>query len=189
MKPGCVIMASGLSSRFGAEKLLYPFRGRPLITWAVECALSAGARTVVVTRSCHVARIACEAGAQAFVHNQPDRCDTIRYGLTQMDGLPGCAFLVADQPLLKADTLSGMLKQFCRAPERILRASHDGRPGNPVIFPSALFDALSGLKSGQTGRAVLKGNSALVDFYEVADPLELADIDTPEAMKALETYR
>jgi molybdenum cofactor cytidylyltransferase len=34
-----VIMAAGLSGRFGRNKLLEPFRGRPLLRWTIEAAL------------------------------------------------------------------------------------------------------------------------------------------------------
>ena len=54
---GCVIMASGLARRFGSNKLLADFGGRPLLCRALEVtATPALAARVVVTRSAHPAR-------------------------------------------------------------------------------------------------------------------------------------
>ena len=52
---GCVIMASGLARRFGSNKLLADFGGRPLLCRALEVtATPALAARVVVTRSAGV---------------------------------------------------------------------------------------------------------------------------------------
>ena len=46
---GCVIMASGLAKRFGSNKLLAEFDGKPLLCRAF--AVTEGLHRVVVTRS------------------------------------------------------------------------------------------------------------------------------------------
>ena len=55
---GCVIMASGLSQRFGSNKLLAPFCGEPMLCRAFAATdtprLSA---RIVVTRSDEVAQL------------------------------------------------------------------------------------------------------------------------------------
>ena len=60
---GCVIMASGLARRFGSNKLLADFGGRPLLCRALEVtATPALAARVVVTRSAEVKAL-CDAQA------------------------------------------------------------------------------------------------------------------------------
>ena len=62
---GCVIMASGLARRFGSNKLLADFGGRPLLCRALEVtATPALAARVVVTRSAEVKAL-CDAQAAA----------------------------------------------------------------------------------------------------------------------------
>ncbi len=187
MRIGCVIMASGSSTRFGGEKLTAPFLGEPLIRHAFRALPRTLDRAVVVTRSDAVAAVAERCGVLCVVHNEPQRADTVRIGLAEMEGMDGCLFLVGDQPLCRAETLQAMMDAFALAPGRIIRAAHLGSLGNPVLFPASLFQELSALLPGQTGGAVLRRHEELVMPCEVDNPLELEDVDTPTGLAALES--
>lgn len=187
MRVGCVIMASGSSTRFGGEKLVAPFLGEPLIWHALSALPKALARAVVVTRSEDVRAVAARCGVPCVLHREPHRCDTVRIGLSEMAGMDGCLFLVGDQPLCSAATMEAMIELFRRQPDRIIRACHLGTMGNPVLFPASLFPELSALQPGQTGGAVLRRHSGLVLPLEVDNPLELEDVDTPMGLSALES--
>lgn len=82
---GCVIMASGLSTRFGSNKLLTPFGpGRePLLQAAAFAATDTPllASRVVVARSPEVERSAEKSAFPACSHALPGRNDTVRLGL------------------------------------------------------------------------------------------------------------
>ena len=67
---------------------------------------------------------------------------------------------------------------FRQNPQRVHRAAFAGRAGNPVLFPSACFDALSRLKPGQTGRDALRAYPFPILTVEATCARELADIDT-----------
>ena len=95
---GCVIMASGLARRFGSNKLLADFGGRPLLCRALEItATPALAARVVVTRSAGVKALCDAQGVPCLLHSLPSRNDTVRLGLEalleQCPGLAGCIFL------------------------------------------------------------------------------------------------
>mgnify|MGYP000712526894 CR=1 FL=1 len=60
---GCVIMASGLSRRFGANKLLADFCGQPMLCRAFAATATPGiAARIVVTRSEDVPGTVQDAG-------------------------------------------------------------------------------------------------------------------------------
>ena len=64
---GCVIMASGISKRFGENKLLVDFRGKKLIERVLE--LTEGslfARRIVVTRTKEVEALCKEQGIEVI---------------------------------------------------------------------------------------------------------------------------
>ena len=46
---GCIIMASGQGTRFGGNKLLEAFHGKPLIQWALDATAGLFSRRLVVT--------------------------------------------------------------------------------------------------------------------------------------------
>ncbi len=45
---GAIVLAAGLSSRMGTNKLLQEWRGKPLLRWSAEAALASEARPVIV---------------------------------------------------------------------------------------------------------------------------------------------
>ena len=76
---GCVIMASGLAKRFGSNKLLAEFDGKPLLCRAF--AVTEGLHRVVVTRSTEVQALCEKYGIPVLHHAHPLRSDTVQLGL------------------------------------------------------------------------------------------------------------
>ncbi|MEG1264690.1 MAG: nucleotidyltransferase family protein [Clostridia bacterium] len=185
LRIGCVLMASGVGRRFGANKLLIPFAGRPLIDYALFVVPDAWPR-VAVARDPQVARLCREAGFGVVEHDLPEQRDTIRLGLERIGDVDGCFFLVGDQPRLTRATLMRMAAAFEENPSRIVRAAFGDCPGNPVLFPKACFAALARLAPGESGGKVIYANPDRIYLLEVQSPLELTDVDTPEALERLE---
>ena len=184
VKLGCVLMASGHATRFGADKLLYPLNGKPLAAHVMDALPgSLFVCTAVVTRSPEIAALAKARGLAAVMN--PDLTDdpavTIRLGLGAMPpGLDGCLFAVCDQPGLRTASIEKMGAVFCAQPRCAVILCFSGRRGSPVLFPSALFAELSALSPRQTGRQVLQKHPQRLIFVEAQDESELQDIDTPE---------
>lgn len=205
---GCVIMASGLSRRFGANKLLADFCGQPMLCRAFAATATPGiAARIVVTRSEDVQALCRTQGVPVLLHSLPGRNDTVRLGLSalleQLPELSGCMFLPGDQPLLRRETVEVMAERFCReqpAPaewqketEREIfrlgfRVRNDPSPltGSPVLFEKGLFQELLTLPQGMGGSVLLRKYPAHVHTVYIADRNELADADTPEALAQLE---
>lgn len=184
MKLGCVVMASGLSRRFGEEnKLLAPFLGRPLLLHTLEQLPREGLdRIVVVTRWPRVAQLCEPLNLPCQVHQLPDLSDTIRLGLAHMGEMDGCLFLVGDQPLCSRESLLRLTGAFLSRPDTPARLAFQGRPGNPVLFPRSLFPALAALKGDRGGGSILPPAVTLV---EALHPDELADADSPQELARL----
>ena len=190
IKIGCVIMASGLGKRFGSNKLLQDFRGKPMVCRILDATggLPFAAR-VVVTRHGEIAEI-CRAGnIPVVLHDLPQRSDTVRLGLTalleQIPGLEGCLFTAADQPCLRSESIAALCDAFAGDPQQICQLSFGGTPGNPVLFPRGTFDELLHLPLGKGGGAVMQRHPELVRLVEASNAQELIDVDTPEMLTQL----
>ena len=187
---GCVIMASGLARRFGSNKLLADFEGRPLLCRALE---------VTATRSAEVKALCDAQAVSCLLHSLPGRNDTVRLGLEalleQCPGLAGCIFLPGDQPLLQWETLEALITAFAQTQketERAIfrlgaRATHgpDTVVGSPVLFGCGYFPALRTLPEGKGGSVVLKAHPEQVQIVYAQRREELLDADTPEALEEL----
>lgn len=204
---GCVIMASGLSQRFGSNKLLAPFCGEPMLcrAFAATDTPKLSAR-IVVTRSDEVAQLCRSRNVPVLLHDLPGRNDTVRLGLStlleQVPELFGCMFLPGDQPLLCRETVEAMagisgwdqrtrLERQKETEREIFRLAHrfvnDPNPlvGSPVLFSKRYFSELRILPEGKGGSVLLRKYPERVHNIFIGDRNELLDADTPEALAEL----
>ena len=184
-KIGCVIMASGLGKRFGGNKLMADFMGRPMICRALDATDGLFSKRVVVTRHESVAALCRERKADVILHDLPNRNDTVRLGLEALGDVDACMFLPGDQPLLRRETVAMLLEHRKAAPEKIIRPIFEDSEGSPVLFPAWAFPELQNLPEGWGGGAVIHNHPDAVCRVSVSDPFELADADTPEMLETL----
>ena len=184
-KLGCVIMASGLGKRFGGNKLMADFCGKPMIQRALDATEGLFSHRVVVTRHESVAALCRERNVDVILHDLPHRSDTVRLGLEALGDLDACMFLPGDQPLLRRETVAKLLQNRQQQPDCIIRPIHEDTEGSPVLFPSWAFPELKNLPEGKGGGFVMKAHPHEVVRIPVADPFELADADTPEMLENL----
>jgi molybdate transport repressor ModE-like protein len=184
-KTGCVIMASGLGVRFGGNKLMADFGGRPMFLRAVDATEGMFDKRVVVTRHGDVARVCRDAGIDVILHDLPHRSDTVRLGLEALGDVEGCMFLPGDQPLLRRETVALLAETWKEDPDKILRPVCEGSEGSPVLFPAWAFPELKHLPEGKGGGYVLRNHPDSLRTVRISDPLELADADTPETLELL----
>lgn len=184
MKLGCVIMAAGASSRFGENKLLHNFLGKPLFAYVLEAAEGVFDKTAVVTGYEPVKVYAEKLGFSTVENKQPELgvSHTIRLGLEALKDCEGVVFATADQPLLTKETFLGLAEAFPKEPNCIHAVFAEGKRGNPCLFPRELFPELLTLEGETGGGAVIRRNLNRLRLLEVASE-ELLDCDTPSAME------
>ncbi len=196
MKPVCIVMAAGVGKRFGANKLLADFAGKPLFRWALDAIDgSCFSEVIVVTGYAPVAAAAEELGFRVVRNDRPEEgvSRTIHLGLQAAGDCSGALFMTADQPLLSAETLRQLTAAFAAEPQYLYAAAHDGMRGNPCLFPQTFFAELCQLQGDTGGSAVIRKHPEKLRLVEVPEQ-ELFDCDTPETMaicreKAEEKYQ
>ena len=181
----CVIMASGLGKRFGENKLMADFLGRPLILRILNATEGLFSRRIVVTRHEDIVDLCERQGVSVVLHDLPYRSDTVRIGLENAGGAERCMFCPGDQPLLTKDTIASLLLSAVNQKGAIWRPCCEETPGAPVVFPRWAFQELLQLPEGKGGGAVMKKYPEKVRCLPIADPWELADADTPETLEVL----
>ena len=177
MKIGCIVMAAGNSVRFGGNKLLTNWEGRPLVQYALD-AVPPEWETVVVSQYAEVLSMAEQYGFTPVENLCPDDgiSRTIRLGLDALPPCQGVLFLVADQPRLRRQTLEALAALWRSHPDYIVCPSAHGRRGNPCFFPARFLPELKELEGDVGGNRVILRHPASVMLLEV-DPGELEDID------------
>lgn len=182
---GCVIMASGQGKRFGGNKLMADFHGMPVIQHVLQATEGIFQRRIVVTRHADVAAFCRKQAVWVIVHDLPLRSDTVRLGLQAMDGLDGCMFCAADQPLLTQETVAALALAGDADAQTIWRAACADHVGNPVWFPRWAFEELLHLPPGKGGGLVAQKYPEQVRTVPVRDAYELKDVDTQDDLRIL----
>jgi molybdenum cofactor cytidylyltransferase len=181
----CVIMASGMGNRFGGNKLMADFHGKPMILRAIEATEGIFEKRVVVTRHEDVVTLCRTHGVENLLHDLPYRSDTVRLGMEAVGNTEACVFCPGDQPLLRHETVAALALAAKNNPDEIWRVSFEGTPGAPVLFPKWTFEELSCLPQGKGGGFLAKKYPERVHTVSAQDKFELMDTDTPEDLAFL----
>lgn len=181
MKNAAVLMAAGASSRFGECKLIKKFASRPMFEYALD-ALPYNKLCAVAVVSGR-AEILAAAEARGFMPVLNDRPEdgpprTIRLGMEAVGDADGIMFMVADQPLLRRESVAGEIDFFAKNANSIVAMGHGARRGNPVIFPREFFDELKALRGERGGGAVMAAHRERIMLFQLENGAELMDIDT-----------
>jgi CTP:molybdopterin cytidylyltransferase MocA len=168
-----IVLAAGGGTRFGGDghKLLAPFRGRPLVAWALEAASSLD-ELIVVTGAIE---LDLPAGAREVRNRRwaEGQATSLAAGIDAAAGHDAVVVGLGDQPLIPAE--AWQLVAASDAP--IAVATYGGQRRNPVRFDAEVWDLLP--REGDEGaRSVLRGRPDLVT--EVACPGDPVDVDTQE---------
>ena len=185
---GCLLMAAGNASRFGENKLTARFDGQSLFSLALA-AIPAGlfARVTVVSQYPALLEEASLAGFDTILNDRPEDgiSRTIRLGTQALAQCDGIAFLVADQPLLSASAVRAVVRQWRENPDCIAAAAHNGKRGNPCLFPARFFPELCALEADRGGSSVIRRHEDALLLVEAGER-ELFDCDTKQALEILE---
>lgn len=184
-----VVLAAGQSSRMGgSNKLLASFDGVALIRRVVSAATASRARSVTVVTGHMAERVeAALDGLDVGFARNPDfasgLASSLKTGIAALPkGSAGAMIVLGDMPLVTAAALDRLIEAFAGHDGRpVIRATHDGERGNPVILPASLFSQVA-LLAGDTGaRHVIETSRAEIVDVEIGEGAGL-DVDTPEAL-------
>ena len=184
MTVAAVVLAAGGGTRFEGEqhKLLVPFRGRPLVTWAVASAVASGIGPVAVVEGAvplggvvpdDVVVLTNEAWAEGQATSLGVAVEWARSG-----GHDALVIGLGDQPLLDPSAWRAVAEAPVEPP--IAVATYDGRRGNPVRLGSAVWPMLS-FEGDEGARELMRRRPDLVGA--VACEGSPADVDTVEDLE------
>jgi molybdenum cofactor cytidylyltransferase len=188
---GAMILAAGRSTRMGANKLLVPLDGVPIIRHVVCAALASRARPVVVVTGNQRAEIeAAVAGLDVRLVHNPDfaagMSTSLRVGIAALGDVEGALICLGDMPRVTAAHLDALVGAFDPSQgAAIVVPTFERKRGNPVLWARRYFGEMAGLTGDVGARSLLERHADDITFVAVEDAGVLVDVDTPESLAAL----
>ncbi len=194
MPANCVlILAAGLSKRFGENKLLQYFRGRRLVEYSLETAIVADVGDVFVVTSrgmnfdsyydhlvTKVLNVSPEEGISS----------SISAGISKISrSHDSCIIMLADQPFVPASHIRSLYKKAMREKVGIVYTKCEKRFGNPAYFQSKYFQFMQSMTGDSGAKSVISDNFHDSRYVDIRDCRYLLDIDNPDDfLKAEKIY-
>jgi nicotine blue oxidoreductase len=187
-----ILLAAGAGSRFGGDKLLAPFRGRPLIEATLSGLRGAPVDEIIVVVGAEGERLrSISIAYETRTVENPDWAEGMSTSIRA--GLRACAsdaqaavVCLADQPLVGAEAVERLVGAF-RLGARVAVATYDSEMRNPVLFAKEVWPLLLREMSGDKGaRVFLKQHLKIVTEVPCDDVANPADVDTVEDLRRLE---
>jgi molybdenum cofactor cytidylyltransferase len=180
-----VVLAAGLSSRMGKNKMLLELGGRTLVRRAVETALAAGLDPVLVVVGHESDRVRAQLrGLSCAPVLNPEYArgmnTSVRAGIRALpEDIGAAVVLLGDMPLVDARMMRALVEAFCGSPASpLVISTYGGVVAPPILYARAVFAELRALEADACGKQVVKRHRP--EGIELAWPSEaLTDLDEP----------
>lgn len=184
-----LLLAAGRSSRFGADKLVAPLGGRPVIRWSAEALASRTDVTYVVVPPDHPAIEGALHGLDVVFVPHEGRDEGLGSSIgAGIAALPhdteAVVIALADQPFISPTVVARLVARWRAGGASAVAPRYRNGRGHPVLFDRTSFVDLLSLRGDVGARIVLEAlgdRGALIDV-EGAVPI---DVDTPAALLAI----
>ena len=191
---GALLLAAGQSRRMGGpNKLLAEIEGVPMVARVAQRLLASRARPIVAVLGNRADEIDAALGRLPVERvRNPDFADglstSLRRGLAALPAdLDGVVVCLGDMPLISGRHLDRLVAAFNPLEGRaIVVPTRRGKRGNPVLWARRFFPEMAQVSGDVGARHLIGEHAELVAEIEMDDDAILVDIDTPEALAALQ---
>lgn len=185
-----VILAAGRSSRMGGpNKLLAMFGDKPLVRLTADRAVASRVAGTIVVTGHQEERVRAALGdLQTVSVSNPDfatgLASSLKAGIAALPAdAAGALILLGDMPGVASGDIDRLVTAFqASGGASVVRATHQGKRGNPVLLPRALFPAVATLEGDTGARHLVEAEGLAVVDVEIGEGASI-DVDTPDAMR------
>lgn len=188
-----VILAAGLSARFGGVKALARIRGRTLLRRTLACASAVSRQDPIIVVPPRSPRLRAEGRgiAARWVVNRrrlQGQSTSLHTGLRGARHATAALILPVDLAWLQGVDLEALIRRWRAAPRRIVARRESGRAAVPLILPKCRFAAAL-LVHGDTGLRGYVASLPVSDRVLVDLPHAAFDVDTREDLRRARARR
>ncbi len=183
-----IILAAGISTRFGAPKQLFKFKGNYLLEWVLDAALNSKLERIILVIGHHhqnirqaLAKKLSNTKIQIIVNHQyrEGMSGSLITGLSiAKEKFPSVMFLLGDQPGLNTKTINLLLNRFWKSNKDISVPVYKGKQKNLAIFSKKLYKKLFEIRGDIGAKKIIHSNKKHILWVTVNDDISFFDIDS-----------
>ncbi len=179
-----ILLAAGMSTRMGANKLLLEIDGEAVVHGAARRALAAGLAPllVVVGHEAERVRAALTGLPCRFAFNADYASGIVSSLRAGVEALPeeveAATIVLADMPFVTTAMIAALIGRYRATAAPLVVSDYEGVNAPPMLYDRSLFGELAAMTAGTSARQVVRRHldSAEIVFWPAA---ALADLDVP----------
>lgn len=191
-----IVLAAGMSTRMGIQKLLLPFEDKTIVEKVLENIMDSGIENIMVVLGANHTEIQEALGLWPVrtVWNSDFKEGMHTSVLAGVNALPQDAkaamFFLGDQPFIPEEAIRKVVEAWRDSGKSIVIPLYDGKRGHPSLFDLSLRNEILNLDRNVGLRSVALKFPDEICEVETFCPEIVRDIDTPEDyLKELEKSR
>jgi molybdenum cofactor cytidylyltransferase len=189
-----IVLAAGKSTRMAPHNklLVTDPSGKPMVARVVDNVLSSGARPVVLVTGHRPEDIRAALGGRPVIYAHAEKfgeglSESLKAGIAALPANVAAAIVcLGDMPLVTGRIIDRLLAAWDPDEGRsIVQPTHQGRPGNPILWDRRYFPEIATLSGDVGARALLQRHAEQVAEVEIGDDAVLRDFDTVDSLATL----
>lgn len=188
----CVLLAAGLSSRFGSPKAVAQIHGKILLTRQIEMLSSAGIEQIIVVLGAHAEQIKPFIAADSKIkavfneHYPQGQTSSVKAGISEAPAGNDILLLPVDFPFILPETVVQLTEYFNKNVPNILIPTYNQRKGHPPVFSHLLRDEILQLENSFGLNEIIRHHQNEVQLLPVQDKGVLATFNTPDELTKIQ---
>ncbi|HSC32256.1 MAG TPA: nucleotidyltransferase family protein [Gemmatimonadaceae bacterium] len=189
-----VVLAAGASRRFadgrGAQKLVAPAAGKPVVRWTVERVLASRVdHVVVVTGYERDAVKSALSNLHVRIAHNPNFARglgaSLEAGIAALPAaVTGAIIVLGDQPTVSTAVIDKLVDVWHERRMPIVAPLYRGVRGNPVLFAASVFHELRAVGGDHGARDIITRSPERVTLLDVDAEMPL-DVDDRASLDAV----
>ena len=182
-----IVLAAGLSTRMGVQKLLLPWGKSTVINTVIEAINSAGINTIIVVTGkdkVEITNLLIDRPVKIVYNNRYHENNMTLSLQKGLKGLPsnisGALIVLGDQPQISPKVITTITDYYHQSNARILIPKYKGKKGHPWLLDHTLWEEILENEHPPFMRDFQNKHKDQIEYIEVDSETILMDIDTPE---------
>ena len=187
-----IVLAAGSSSRLGQPKQLLPYRGQPLLHWAIAAMAASKVDQTIAVLGHEAERVQREVdltGTRVILNTRyaEGMSTSLQAGLAALEEQIEAAIVaVGDQPLLEAESINALIAMHLATGAPLVATDYGDHRGTPMLLHRTIWPLARRVHGDKGAGALLRAGGIEITTVP-ASARSGADVDTWDDYRSLES--